>query len=70
MDQKKIDRINELYRKSKSGGLTENELEEQTQLRTEYRMSIINSLSGSLNNMSIKYPDGSIQKVKSKKDKN
>lgn len=67
MDEKKIKRINELYKKSKTTGLTEAELEEQKALRAEYRMSIINNLSASLNNVSIENPDGSITKVKPKR---
>ena len=35
MDEKKIARINELYRKSKAEGLTEAELTEQKVLRRE-----------------------------------
>lgn len=66
MEQKKIDRINELYRKSKNEGLTDAEKAEQQQLRTEYRMAIINDLSSSLNNVSIKNPDGSITELKKK----
>ncbi|WP_302625466.1 DUF896 domain-containing protein [uncultured Eubacterium sp.] len=69
MDEKKIARINELYKKSKTIGLTEDEKEEQNRLRTEYRMSIINNLSGSLNHMSIQYPDGTVKKVESNKEK-
>ena len=34
--QKDLDRINELYRKSKAEGLTEAEAEEQKRLRKEY----------------------------------
>ncbi len=37
MDREKIDRINFLARKSKSEGLSEEEKEEQTALRNEYR---------------------------------
>ncbi len=66
MDQKKIKRINELYKKSKTTGLTEEERMEQQSLRTEYRMSIINNLSASLDHVSIQNPDGSITKVKKK----
>ena len=66
MDKKKIDRINELYKKSKTIGLTEAEKTEQQTLRTEYRMAIINDLSGSLDNVSIKNPDGSITRLKPK----
>lgn len=36
MDEVKIDRINELYHKSKAEGLTPEELEEQAVLRREY----------------------------------
>ena len=36
MEQSRIDRINELARKSKSEGLTEEEKEEQAKLRAEY----------------------------------
>lgn len=36
MEQAKIDRINELARKKKSEGLTEDELAEQAKLREEY----------------------------------
>lgn len=67
MDQKKIKRINELYKKSKTTGLNEEELKEQQTLRTEYRMSILNNLSASLEHVSIQNPDGSITKVKPKR---
>ena len=66
MDKKKIDRINELYRKSKTTGLTDTEKAEQQQLRTEYRMDVMNNLSGSLRNVRIKKPDGTIEKLKPK----
>ena len=36
IDKKKIDRINELYRKSKAEGLTSAERSEQALLRREY----------------------------------
>ena len=36
MEQKKIDRINELYKKSKETGLTNEEAMEQAKLRKEY----------------------------------
>ena len=63
MDKEKINRINELYHKSKETGLTPEEIEEQKQLRTEYRLAIINNLSANLDNVRIKNPDGSISKV-------
>ena len=40
MDAKKIDRINELYHKSQSVGLTEKEKSEQAALRREYLAAI------------------------------
>lgn len=66
MDKLKIARINELYKKSKTEGLTETEKEEQKQLRNEYRMSVINNLHSSLNNVSIENEDGTITELKTK----
>ena len=63
MDKEKINRINEVYHKWKETGLTLEEIEEQKQLRTEYRMAVINNLSANLDNVRIKNPDGSISKV-------
>ena len=60
MDATRIDRINELYHKSQSVGLTEEEKEEQARLRQEYVAAIRGSLRNNLNNISIKEPDGSI----------
>ncbi|WP_320959727.1 DUF896 domain-containing protein [Enterocloster bolteae] len=60
MDASRIDRINELYHKSQSVGLTEEEKEEQARLRQEYVVAIRGSLRNNLNNISIKEPDGSI----------
>ena len=60
MDASRIDRINELYHKSQSVGLTEEEKEEQARLRQEYVAVIRGSLRNNLNNISIKEPDGSI----------
>ena len=60
MDASRIDRINELYHKSQSVGLTEEEKEEQARLRQEYVAAIRGSLRNNLNNISIKEPDGPI----------
>lgn len=60
MDDKKVARINELYHKSKSEGLTPEELKEQQILRKEYIDSFKRNLRGQLNNISIKEKDGSI----------
>lgn len=60
MDAKKIERINELYHKSKSEGLTEKEKSEQAALRREYLAAIRGSLRNNLNNISIVEKDGSV----------
>ena len=60
MDEQKVKRINELYRKSKAEGLTEEEKEEQARLRKEYVAAIKNNMRAHLNNISIKEKDGSI----------
>ena len=66
MDKLKIARINELYKKSKTEGLTETEKEDQKQLSNEYRMAVINNLHSSLNNVSIENEDGTITELKTK----
>lgn len=60
MKQEKIQRINELYRKSKAEGLTDREKEEQKILRQEYVDSFRRNLRSQLNNISIQEPDGTI----------
>lgn len=50
MEQKKIDRINELARKAKSKGLTPEEIAERDILRREYIDSVKASLVGQLDN--------------------
>ncbi len=67
MNQSKIDRINELYHKSKGVGLTEEEKLEQAALRREYIDSIKNAISAQLNNMDIENEDGSITPVSERK---
>lgn len=59
-----IKRINELSRKSKNEGLTDDEKKEQNELRNEYRSLVVGNLSSQLNTMKIKYPDGTIKDVK------
>ena len=68
MEQKKLDRINELYHKSQKEGLTEAELEEQAALRREYIDSYKRSLVGELDNTYILDPKtGKKTKVERKK---
>ena len=60
MDQKSINRINELARKAKTVGLTPEEKEEQKKLRTEYSAVIRMNLRAQLDNIDIQEEDGSI----------
>ena len=68
MNQSKLDRINELYHKSKAEGLTAAEKEEQAMLRKEYIANIRANMRGTLNNISIQNEDGTITEL-SKFDK-
>lgn len=60
MAELRIDRINELYRKSQTEGLTEEEKAEQAALRRNYIDSIKMGLVSQLNNIDIQEKDGSI----------
>jgi uncharacterized protein YnzC (UPF0291/DUF896 family) len=64
MEQKKIDRINFLARKSRTQQLTPEEKSEQAKLRQEYRDSFVKSLTSQLENTYIVEKDGSKHKVK------
>ena len=63
MDEKKIERINELYRKSKAEGLTEEEKQEQTILRQEFIANVRMNLKTQLDNIDLVNPDGSIENL-------
>lgn len=64
MDQKQIDRINELARKAKSPeGLTEWEEAERAALRREYVDSVLGSLRGQLDNTYIMDEKGNKRKL-------
>lgn len=68
MDQKKIDRINELARRLKAGeALTPEELSERDALRREYIADVKASLTGQLDNTYIVEPDGTKHKLPKKK---
>ena len=66
MEKSKVDRINELARKSKSVGLTPEEKEEQAQLRQEYIADFRRSTIEILENTYLQRPDGSKEKLKPK----
>ncbi len=58
--EQQIKRINELYHKSQSVGLSENEKLEQAKLRAAYIANIRANLKSQLDNVSIQEADGSI----------
>ncbi len=64
MDDKTIERINELYRKMKSVGLTKEEELEQQELRQAYIAAIRRNLRGTLDNVSILNEDGTVSELK------
>ncbi len=63
MDDRKLQRINELARKSKAEGLTEPERQEQAQLRREYIEAVRRNLRGQLDNIDIINRDGKIENL-------
>ena len=67
MEKQKLDRINELAKKSKTEELTAEEKAEQAALRQEYINEIRASFGAMLDNTVIQYPDGSSKSLK--KDK-
>ena len=58
-----IARINELAKKAKTEGLTQEELEERDKLRRIYIDNVKANLVGQLDNTYIVYPDGTKKKV-------
>lgn len=69
MNEQKIARINELYKKMKAEGLTEEEKIEQYKLRQEYIAAIKRDMQNTLNNVSILNEDGTITELKDMKKK-
>ena len=67
MEQIKLDRINELAKKSKTEELTPEEKAEQKKLREEYILEFRAGMRGILDNTYIQYPDGTKKKVEKKK---
>ena len=67
MEKIKLDRINELARKQKSEGLTEEEKKEQAALRAEYIAEFRAQFTGLLDNTYIQRPDGTKEHLKDKK---
>ena len=69
MEQKKIDRINELARKAKAAPLTEEEKAEQAALRREYIDSVVGSLRGQLDHTYLVDEKGNKTKLRKKEGK-
>lgn len=63
MEKAKIDRINELYKKSKAEGLTDAEKREQELLRKEFVADVKKNLTAQLNNIDIQNEDGTVENL-------
>lgn len=68
MTQESIQRLNELARKHKEEGLTEEECSERTKLREEYLASIRKSLEAHLDNTYFIDETGEKQKLKKREE--
>ena len=66
MDKKQIDRINELARKKKTMGLTEEEAAEQAALRKQYIDEWRENTRAMLDGIVIQRPDGTTEPLKKK----
>ena len=69
MEKAKVERINELAKKAKSVGLTDEEKKEQAKLRAEYIADFRAQFTGVLEHTVIEYPDGSRQSLPELKNK-
>ena len=63
ISDEKIQRINELARRSKAEGLTEEEKKEQHLLRKEFLASVRMNLKSQLDNIDILNKDGSVENL-------
>lgn len=68
MEQKDIDRINELARLAKERELTEEEKVERGKLRRAYIDAVKANLEGQLNNTWLQKPDGTRIRLEKRKD--
>ena len=66
MEKEKIERINELARKRKAEGLSEEEQLEQETLRKEYISGFRNNLQELLESMVVQEPDGTRHRLQKK----
>lgn len=70
MTDEKINRINELYKKSQNEGLSAEEKEEQARLRKEFIADVKGNLRAQLNNIDMVNADGSVESLGEKYNKN
>ena len=63
MKKEEIDRINELYRKSKAEGLTDAEKNEQALLRQRFVADVKGNLVAQLNSIDMVNADGTIENL-------
>lgn len=68
MTDEKIQRINELAKKAKNEGLTDQEKAEQQALRQEYIEAYRRNLEAQLGSIVVQNPDGSRTKLKKKNE--
>ena len=67
MDKAQIERINELARKKKSVGLTEEELAEQAALRAQYLAEFRANMEATLQAVLVEQADGTYKPLEKKK---
>ena len=68
MEKSQVDRINELARKKKTDGLTDEEHAEHETLRRQYLDEFKANVRHALDNTYIQMPDGSQKKLEKKPD--
>lgn len=66
MEKEKVERINELARKSRTTGLTAEEKEEQQQLRTQYLREFRANMEHTLRCVQVEQPDGTLEPLRKK----
>lgn len=62
--EERINRINELYHKSQTQELNEEEKAEQATLRKEYVENIRGNLKAQLDSIRVERPDGTVERLK------
>ena len=69
MEKEQIQRINELARKKKTQGLTEEEMTEHEALRKQYIAELREHLKATLDQVYLEQEDGTYQKLRKKPGK-